>query len=366
MKLTLTTSFYNHSEFVNQLYENILSQTYKNWEWVVTDDFSSEETKSLLMEISEKDRRVRYVEQSKKKEMFYNPQVFCKDAEVIVQLDSDDLMLPKALETYHHFFTKFPEVILLTCFSNKFMDNSWCGYGGVELPLESNMSCGHLTFLRAWRNNRSLNLDFNPNDWMKYFYNDLSIVCKLEEHGKVLNLPRMLYHYTVRPDSISRKGVSDIESLREENHILITDIKSRRSEDFDSFERYFDPIYKYTKGLVDYKLNNTSECLKLSMYSNGITPYDKKLLRELFYDFNINYNDYSTNSDYNIIFIDAEDDLNFLTENIGKINDTSSGKTQIILTNRNEELINKLNNIISSKYVYEYYVSDYYIMNLIK
>ena len=31
MKLTLTTSFYNSEEFVEQLYNNILSQTYKNW-----------------------------------------------------------------------------------------------------------------------------------------------------------------------------------------------------------------------------------------------------------------------------------------------------------------------------------------------
>jgi hypothetical protein len=275
-------------------------------------------------------------------------------------------MLPKALESYHHFFTKFPEVILITCFANKFIDNGWCGYGGVELPLESNMSCGYLTFLRAWRNNRSLNLDFNPNDWMKYFYNDLSIVCKLEEFGKVLNLPRMLYHYTVRPDSISRTDVSDVAELREENHILITEIKNRRSEDFDSFERYFDPIYKYTKGLVDYKLNNTSDSLKLSIYSTDITSYGKKLLKELFYDFNINYNDYSSNSDYNIFFIENDNDFIFLEENLSKINDNSLGKTQIILINQNQKLINKLNNIVSSKYVYEFYVSDYYIMNLIK
>ena len=51
--------------------------------------------------------------------MFWNPQNFCKDAEVIFQLDSDDLMTPKALEVYHHFFTKFPEVILINCYSNK-------------------------------------------------------------------------------------------------------------------------------------------------------------------------------------------------------------------------------------------------------
>jgi teichuronic acid biosynthesis glycosyltransferase TuaG len=70
MKFTLTTSFYNGEQFVEQLYENILTQTYRNWEWVVTDDFSSDNTKEILLSICNKDRRVKYVEQSSKKEMF--------------------------------------------------------------------------------------------------------------------------------------------------------------------------------------------------------------------------------------------------------------------------------------------------------
>ena len=39
MKFTLVTSFYNGENFIEQLYEKIKSQTYKNWEWIVTDDF---------------------------------------------------------------------------------------------------------------------------------------------------------------------------------------------------------------------------------------------------------------------------------------------------------------------------------------
>ena len=370
MKFTLTTSFYNGEPFVEQLYNNILSQTYKNWEWIVTDDFSSDKTKEILLSICNKDRRVKYVEQSFKKEMFWNPQNFCKDAEVIFQLDSDDLMAPKALEVYHHFFTTFPEVILINCYSNKFRENNWINFGGTQITLHPNLSSGNLTYLRAWRNKRSLNLDHNPGNWMKYFYNDLAIVCKLEEHGKVLTLPRMLYHYTVRPDSISNEHQKDVPDLRMENEILITGIRNRRNnDDLDTFERYFDPIHHITKGLLDYKLNNTSDCLKISFYNDKIKPYEKKLLRELFYDFDFNFNDFEVNSDYNIFFVDDENDLEFLKKNLYGICDTSLGKTQIITTDfhtKSDDFNNKLKSIVVEKYRYEYYISDYLIMNIIK
>lgn len=376
MKFSLTTSFYNGEEFIRKLYKNIISQTYKNWEWIVTDDFSSDNTKEILLSICKKDRRVKYVEQSFKKEMFYNPQNFCKDSEIIVQLDSDDLMMPKALEVYYHFFMKFPNVILITCYSTRFMGDQWLNVAGSEITLDPNLSSGHQTYLRAWRNRHSLNLDFNPGNWMKYFYNDLSIVTKLEEHGEVLVLPRMLYHYSVRPDSISHKKEYDVFDVYKENETLISGVKNRRSnnQDFDTFERYFDPIYDITKGLTEYNLNSTSECLKISFYKTKLQAYQKKLIKQLYFDFDINFNDFESNSDYNIFFLSDEEDLEFSLNNLYNICDNSSGRTQIIVLNydeKSQEFRDKLENLLLSKYRYQFFITkthspDYKIINIVK
>jgi hypothetical protein len=179
----------------------------------------------------------------------------------------------------------------------------------------------------------------------------------------------MLYHYTIRPESISNKPQSDILDVRSENEILITGIRNRRNnEDLDTFERYFDPIYSISKGLLDYSFNMTSECLKVSFYKTSISAYHKKLLRELFYDFDINFNDHQTNSDWNIFFIDDDSDLVFLESNLYKICDESSGNTQIVITNINEkteDFKNRINRILS-KYSYSYYISEYQIINIMK
>ena len=56
MKFSIVTSFYNTSEYVEKLYNSLLSQTYQNWEWIVTDDFSKNSAKEQLLEISKRDR----------------------------------------------------------------------------------------------------------------------------------------------------------------------------------------------------------------------------------------------------------------------------------------------------------------------
>jgi glycosyltransferase involved in cell wall biosynthesis len=47
IKFGLYTSFYNNEKFVNQSFDNIESINYENFEWHITDDFSSDNTKEL-------------------------------------------------------------------------------------------------------------------------------------------------------------------------------------------------------------------------------------------------------------------------------------------------------------------------------
>lgn len=315
MKFTLHTSFYNGERFIHQLYDKLKLQTYKNWEWIVTDDFSNDNGKQILKEIAANDRKVTYVEQSEKKQMFWNPQIFCRDAQIIVQLDQDDYPLPNALAVYHHFFTKFPHVDVITCAANQYNDDgSWNLYSNRNFLKYPNLAkSGKLTYLRAWRNNPNLNIDFNPNGWMKYFYNDLAILSVIEEHGKVLNLPRNLYLYNRRTDSVSNEKHIDVKPVREENDKLVKIINDRRyDENMDTLERYFDPIYEDTQAFMDHDMCNTSEPLKISYHTKNITPHNQQLLKELFFDWDIKVNTHDGDEDYLILKATDTSDIDYL------------------------------------------------------
>lgn len=312
MRFTLTTSFYNNCEHVEGLYSAIKAQTYKNWEWVVTDDFSQHSSsKELLKDIAKNDRKVKYVDQYLKKEMFWNPQNFCRDAEIIIQMDSDDLPVPKALEVYHHFFTKFPDVALIICASHHINQESkrWRWYDFLDNRLFNNLSCGHVTFFRAWRNNPNIIYNFNPNNEMKHYFNDYSLVCTIEEHGKVLSLPRDLYCRNQRDNSISSNPTSTC-SVEDERTNLENNIKKRRlNREFDSFNRYFDPILDFKYCFSDISFGETSQQLKISFHSKCLNYQRENLLKELYFDHHIIFNKIDGDEDYVFINVASIDDI---------------------------------------------------------
>ena len=49
-KFAIYTSFYNCSKYIDQIFENVLNINYDNWNWFVTDDFSTDDTGVILRE----------------------------------------------------------------------------------------------------------------------------------------------------------------------------------------------------------------------------------------------------------------------------------------------------------------------------
>jgi len=57
--VSIITPTYNSSQYIEETIESIISQTYKNWELLITDDCSSDETFELIKKYSAKDPRIK-------------------------------------------------------------------------------------------------------------------------------------------------------------------------------------------------------------------------------------------------------------------------------------------------------------------
>jgi len=44
VKFAIYTSFFNCSNYIDQIFENVLSIDYPDWMWFITDDFSTDST----------------------------------------------------------------------------------------------------------------------------------------------------------------------------------------------------------------------------------------------------------------------------------------------------------------------------------
>ena len=50
-KFTIFTSCYNSEKFIHRLYNSLKSQSFRNFEWLIVDDFSNDSTTSILESI---------------------------------------------------------------------------------------------------------------------------------------------------------------------------------------------------------------------------------------------------------------------------------------------------------------------------
>ena len=68
MMFTIFTPTYNRGYIITQLYESLINQTCKDFEWLVIDDGSTDSTKEIVRRFVEKDQRIHlYINERKQK-----------------------------------------------------------------------------------------------------------------------------------------------------------------------------------------------------------------------------------------------------------------------------------------------------------
>ncbi|MGV0969642.1 glycosyltransferase family 2 protein [Empedobacter sp. ULE_I136] len=97
--VSIITPCYNSEKYIADTYNSIKSQSYKNWEWIIVDDCSSDKSVEIIKSFN--DNRIKLIIQSKNQGAAYSRNLALNKAQgrFITFLDSDDLWLPNFLET---------------------------------------------------------------------------------------------------------------------------------------------------------------------------------------------------------------------------------------------------------------------------
>lgn len=96
---------------MNQVFKSLKKQTYKNFEWIVINDGSTDDTNEIMSKIIEESEfPIVYVEfkSNRGKHIAQNYAVDIAKGELFVPLDSDDYIVPDALETFWNAWTNIP------------------------------------------------------------------------------------------------------------------------------------------------------------------------------------------------------------------------------------------------------------------
>lgn len=107
---TIFTPTYNRAHLLPRAYKSLLEQTFRDFEWIVIDDGSTDNTAELVRQWQrEADFPIRYYwQENSGKHVAHNRAVQLAQGRLFVVLDSDDWLVSNALERVLHHWVSIP------------------------------------------------------------------------------------------------------------------------------------------------------------------------------------------------------------------------------------------------------------------
>jgi len=203
MLFSVLIANYNNASYLQEAIDSVLEQTYTNWEVILVDDKSTDDSQ-LIYDKYKDDPRFRIYYNDKNRGCGYTKRRCAElaNGELCGFLDPDDALMPTALEVMVKAHTEHPECSLIysTCYRYSGDKNAempiWDYIG--EIPEDSD-------FLIYKKKLVSHFVSFKTSAYQKTEGIDPSLTAavdrdlyyKLEEYGRLLHLPIPLYYYRI-------------------------------------------------------------------------------------------------------------------------------------------------------------------------
>ncbi|MFH1918719.1 MAG: glycosyltransferase, partial [Planctomycetota bacterium] len=115
MHVTVLMAVYNDAGTVEAAVESIRTQTYTNWDLLMVDDGSTDDTPAILQRLAQQDERITVLRNETNRGLPAALNIGWRQArgELIARMDADDLCLPERLQRQVEFMTAHPEVAVL-------------------------------------------------------------------------------------------------------------------------------------------------------------------------------------------------------------------------------------------------------------
>jgi GT2 family glycosyltransferase len=110
--VTIITPFYNTGPGFHETARSVLQQSFQQWEWLIINDGSTDpEALSILEAYRHSDPRIQVIDHSTNRGLSAARNTGFRSArtQYVVQLDSDDLLEPTAVEKWVWFLESYPE-----------------------------------------------------------------------------------------------------------------------------------------------------------------------------------------------------------------------------------------------------------------
>ena len=264
-RISVIVPCYNQAQYLDECLQSVLNQTYQDWECIIVNDGSPDNTEEVAKKWVEKDARFRYLfKENGGLSSARNAGIEIAKGEWILPLDADDKIGNQYLEPEEKEFEK--DYTIIYCEAELF-GNEIGKWHLPEFSLE-NLAKKNCIFCSAF---------YKKEDWKKVNGYDINMIYGLEDYefwisllknkNTVKKLPQTLFYYRVKENSM-------LTSLKSERINKMFNYISKKHTDFfleylGSFNELFllqeNTLKKYDKLLNSKKIKFLEFILK---------PYD--------------------------------------------------------------------------------------------
>ncbi|TXD49113.1 glycosyltransferase family 2 protein [Polaribacter sp. IC073] len=273
MLFSILIANYNNGHFFIDCYYSIIKQTYTNWEVIIVDDGSNDNSLEVIKKTIGKDSRFKLYGNDKNRGCGYTKNRCCEYAngDVLGFLDPDDAIKSNALEVMVNAHKTNKEAAIITS-NYELVDLNLNiiskGLNATAIPKEKSYLTygeGALTAFASFKNEAyKKTLGINP--LMKRAV-DQDLYYKLEEQGNHVYLENFFYLYRIHKNSISEN--ENIFKARYWHYYAKKSAYNRRkanNSEIDNFSNNFFKKYESNYFLNRFENSKNNKEFKIKLY----------------------------------------------------------------------------------------------------
>jgi glycosyltransferase involved in cell wall biosynthesis len=231
-KITVLMPVYNAGRFLRAAIESILSQTFRDFEFLIIDDGSTDQSVSIIQ--SYDDDRITFHQNKSNLGISetLNIGIEIASCELIARMDADDISHPQRLEKQYHYMVANPDCALLSTWCNVVDEN------GKLVRLEryrSNFYYYNITF-ECWMYHPTIMFKKTPvqavGSYSMRYSEDYDLFWKVSRKFKIWNLTEALLEYRLSPTSLNTVAKKTEYDIANEQNV-VRNLKYFMGPDFE-------------------------------------------------------------------------------------------------------------------------------------
>lgn len=236
--VSILMSSYNNASDLASAIDSVLSQTYTNWELVVSDDGSSDQSRTMIDAYHDPRIKKFHTDINQGIVAQYNKLLNIATGDFITLLDADDFIAPTKIELQVNAFLTNPQLAVVwtgvaNCDEHGQITHFKKNYPTTDRDIRNfiqkkqGIPCGNLASM-MYRRNSALKVGGyqavfkNMGSW------DVDLCLRLLEQGSVCAIPELLYYWRTNVHSFSRKVSLNV--LRNQSHRVAYFLRDQRKK----------------------------------------------------------------------------------------------------------------------------------------